>query len=197
MSDFSPPPGVHPVLHFETPPVVFDFTEGYDPEAIRAVEWGIGRYDELRAKAMYTSPIYDTERRLHMGVDLWAPAGTPVYAVADGVVHARADNANPRDYGPTVVIEHDVDGTTLWALYGHLSRTSLPPMRPGRRIDAGTRIGTLGTADENGGWVPHLHFQLARSAPDGADLPGVVEVDRRDEALRRYPDPRRVLGPLY
>jgi murein DD-endopeptidase MepM/ murein hydrolase activator NlpD len=177
--------------------VVFDFTERYDPDAIRAVEWGIGRYDEVRAAGMYTSPIYQTDRRLHVGVDLWAPAGTPVFAFADGVVYATADNANPRDYGPTVVTEHEVDGQTLWALYGHLSRTSLASLRPGRRLAAGDRVGTLGTADENGGWVPHLHFQLSLERPDGADLPGVVEASRRDEALRRYPDPRHVLGPLY
>jgi hypothetical protein len=55
----------------------------------------------------------------------------------------------------------------------------------------------VGDRHENGGWNPHLHFQLSRVAPDVPDMPGAVCAADRDDALRRYPDPRLVLGALY
>ena len=54
-----------------------------------------------------------------------------------------------------------------------------------------------GITHENGGWEPHLHFQLSYQEPDTHDMPGVVEPSKRDEALEIYPDPRLVLGALY
>ena len=51
--------------------------------------------------------------------------------------------------------------------------------------------------DENGGWPPHVHFQLALSEPTTHDMPGVVATSQHAAALDEYPDPRMVLGPLY
>jgi len=56
---------------------------------------------------------------------LFAPAGTPVFAPLGGVVHAFADNSAPLDYGPVIILRHDVNGVTFYTLYGHLSRASL------------------------------------------------------------------------
>ena len=55
----------------------------------------------------------------------------------------------------------------------------------------------MGAHDENGGWEPHLHFQLSYQEPETHDMPGVVAPSDRDEALQIYPDPRLVLGALY
>ena len=55
----------------------------------------------------------------------------------------------------------------------------------------------LGDEKENGGWPPHLHIQLSFKKPDNLDIPGVVSLADRLEALDLYPDPRQVLGPLY
>ena len=50
---------------------------------------------------------------------------------------------------------------------------------------------------ENGGWNPHLHFQLSRVAPKNYDLPGVVSLADRELATRVFPDPRYILGEIY
>ena len=86
---------------------------------------------------------------------------------------------------------------SLWALYGHLSDESIERMRVGKKISRGEVIAWFGDYHENGGWEPHLHFQLSLVEPTTHDLPGVVSPLEREQALRDYPDPRLVLGPLY
>ena len=194
------PDELHPVIHFPDgmPPPVVDLTETYDREQLRAMTWAIGRYNEVRTQAMYSAPQYDAERRVHMGIDIWAPAETPVHACADGVIAACAYHDEPGNYGGTVITRHDtLADRPLWILHGHLSRKSAMQHTPGDAVDAGTVIAALGDTHENGGWVPHLHIQLAWHAPENADYPGVVRPDDREEAFQRYPDPRRVLGKVY
>jgi len=55
----------------------------------------------------------------------------------------------------------------------------------------------MGEKHENGGWEPHVHFQLSLIEPKVPDLPGVVRRADREQALVDYPDPRLVLGALY
>ena len=54
-----------------------------------------------------------------------------------------------------------------------------------------------GSEEVNGGWPPHVHFQLSLKEPETHDMPGVVEQEARESALEIYPDPRLVLGLLY
>lgn len=175
---------------------VFDFTKGYQPNRVREKEWGIGRYNEPRSD-MYLAPQYNNERNIHMGIDIWAEAGASVYSLYEGEVAYLRDNNRQGDYGPTIVLRYDLEGTILFALYGHLSRASLKQASIGQFIRKGQKIAELGTEEENGGWVPHLHFQLATDDPQEADMPGVVSKEQREQALERYPDPRLVLGDLY
>ena len=58
-------------------------------------------------------------------------------------------------------------------------------------------IGWFGDKSENGGWEPHVHFQLSLERPESCDMPGVVNPEDRDSALMKYPDPRLVLGQIY
>src|SRR5438094_1116016 len=124
----------------------------------------LGRYGE--ARLLYTSPEFGNAdageecRTIHLGVDLFAPAGTPVHAPLDGVVHAFADNAAPLDYGPAIILQHATGAEPFYTLYGHLSRESLDGLRVGQRIARGDRFAAIGTAGVNGGWPPHLHLQL-------------------------------------
>lgn len=189
----------HPAILFpdgEVPPVV-DLTANYDRDRLRALTWAIGRYNEVRTQAMYSAPQYDSERRVHMGLDIWAPAGTPVYACYDGVVAACTYHDEPGNYGGTIITRHKPGDTPFWVLYGHLSAESAERHEKGAPICAGNALGALGEVHENGGWVPHLHFQLALHPPTGADYPGVVRLEDRAAARQRYPDPRHILGPLY
>lgn len=186
-----------PVVRPDGPLVHVDLTSGYDVETLCALRWAVGGYCERRTPQMYDSHIYSDGRTVHMGIDIWGPAGTPVYAFTDGRVYALADNANPRDYGPTIVTVHQIDGRSVWALYGHLSRSSLELWTTGEKVSAGEQIGSFGDESENGGWLPHLHFQLSLVEPEGADMPGVVHSDDLERARTLYPDPRMVLGSLY
>lgn len=188
---------LHPVIDLPVACEVFDFTRGYDPERALASPYGIGRYDEKRP-GMYTTALFARDRRdVHVGVDLAAPVGTAVRAFFDGVIHRVGYNAAPGDYGHTVVTEHAFGAHRLWALHGHLSAASTARWREGDRFAGGDVIAWIGDRHENGGWNPHVHFQLSLEGPATADLPGVVSDADRDDALRRFPDPRWVLGMIY
>ncbi|AXJ00231.1 Peptidase family M23 [Cyclonatronum proteinivorum] len=157
---------------------------------------GAGGYLEFR-RGMYTSELFGGERIVHMGIDIWAPAHEPVFAFADGRIWGFRDNNNALDYGPTIITEHKLGTYKMYALYGHLSRKSLEGLKAGMPVSAGQRLGWLGDKTENGGWIPHLHFQLSREEPELPDMPGVVAPQDLEAAAARYPDPRMVLGPVY
>ncbi len=175
---------------------VYDFTEGYDPSRVPASPYGVGRYDEKR-RGVYTSELFAGGRDVHMGIDVGAPVGEPVHAFFDGVVHRFAYNAAPGDYGHTLVTEHEINGQLVWALHGHLAARSVEGRWEGQRVTRGEVIAWIGDRHENGGWNPHLHFQLSLVRPEVADLPGAVSDADRAHALTLYPDPRMVLGELY
>ena len=191
--------GVHfaPVMELPSPLPVFDFSKTYDPSRTLETPFGVGKYDEVRP-TMYTEPQFASEvRNIHMGIDLAAPEGTQVFAFYPGVIYAFGVNALPQDYGPTIITRHDIKGQRVYALYGHLSMASLNSLEAGKPIEQGSIIGSVGGYGENGGWNPHLHFQLSRIEPNGYDLPGAVSAKHRAWARRAFPDPRLILGPLY
>ncbi len=165
-------------------------------------EVGIGRYDE--ARLCYATDAYATggdapERRtVHLGVDLFLPAGTDVLAPLDGVVHAVADNDAPLDYGPTVVLRHDPpDGPSFFTLFGHLDPEVLERLAPGVEIARGARVARVGAPPKNGGWPPHLHLQIVVDVLDfDGDFPGVAPPSRRDVWLAFSPDPRWLVPSL-
>jgi 4-aminobutyrate aminotransferase-like enzyme/Ser/Thr protein kinase RdoA (MazF antagonist) len=156
---------------------------------------GIGRYDE--ARLLYTSEAFHAEgndrpvpRTVHIGLDLFVEPGTPVLAPLGGVVESARDNAGDRDYGPTVILRHDAGGIPFWTLCGHLSRESLAALRPGAAIARGARVGTVGDSAVNGGWPPHLHYQLITDLLDRpGEFPGVARPDQRGVWQSLSPDP--------
>lgn len=184
----------HPVMLQPPSTVVLDLSvpEPWFP----ASPWTIGRYDELRP-AVYQQALFAGDRTLHVGLDLGGPVGVAVHAFSDGVVVHAGYNPADGDYGNALVTQHAHDGRPLYALWGHLSAASVAHSPPGRTFCAGEVLGWLGDMHENGGWPPHLHLQLCWDRPETHDLPGVVPAAERATALRRYPDPRMVLGPLY
>lgn len=158
--------------------------------------YGIGGYMEHRT--IYTrSALFDTAgepRRLHLGVDIWGVAGTPIYSPLPAKVHSLADNDHFGDYGPTIILQHDLDGLTLYSLYGHLSRTSLTGLSIGDVVAKSQQIATLGNANENGNWPPHLHFQLMLDIGDAkGDYPGVGKYSEKEQHLRNIADPELLL----
>ncbi len=184
----------HPVVLLPQRYEVLDLRQAPFPTPPTA-QWAIGRYDEDRA--IYTQELFGGRRTVHMGIDIGGPAGVAVHAFAPGFILHAGYNPAPGDYGHVLVSEHELDGAPLWALWGHLSGSSLARSPVGRRFQAGEVLGWLGEPEDNGGWPPHLHFQLSIERPATHDLPGAVAPEEREQARRLYPDPRRVLGPLY
>ncbi len=191
----------HPVIDIGEKWKVLDLSKGYHPDKISLDPPSIGRYDEVR-RNMYTTGLFKGVRNIHMGLDIFVPEGTPVYAFAAGRVLFFRDNDQPGDYGPTIITEHFVPlgqdrSAPLYALFGHLNRKSLDMVSEGMPLERGQHFAEVGGENENGGWVPHLHFQLCRERPSVPDMPGVVAPGDREQALQTYPDPRLILGPLY
>jgi peptidoglycan LD-endopeptidase LytH len=186
----------HPVIKLPQQYTVFDFRNGYDDEEIQQVTWGVGRYNERR-RNMYTAPQYENRRFIHMGIDIWTPVHEQVYAVWDGVVEYKADLNQPGNYGPVIVLKHSFDDVHLYALHGHLTRSSIKKVEIGEQVKRGDMFARVGDFEENGNWEPHLHYQLSYRDPGKSDMPGVVSEEDLNESLNIYPDPRIVLGSLY
>ncbi|MAK61298.1 MAG: peptidase M23 [Ponticaulis sp.] len=154
----------------------------------------------LENRSIYDSPVFATPgeepRNLHLGLDVFAPAGTPVFAPLEGLVHSFQTNNGELDYGPTILLEHSpTEDLTFWTLYGHLSEDSLLGLEEGDPISMGETLAELGGSDVNGGWAPHLHFQIMLDL-DGrrGDFPGVCRSSERAKWEAICPDPRRLLG---
>ena len=162
----------------------------------QGARYGIGGYDEHRT--IYSrSNHFDTEkepRRLHLGVDIWGPIGTPVYNFYDARVHSFANNNNFGDYGATIILSYEIGGFTFHALYGHLSAASLQDLEPGQLISAGSKFAEFGQKEENGFWPPHLHFQIITDMGTyKGDFPGVCSIQDQEYYLFVCPDPDLIL----
>jgi len=156
---------------------------------------GYGEDRSLYTQALF-APEGDEPRTVHLGIDVFAPAGAAVYTPLSGRVHSSRINDNPGDYGPTIILEHTpIAGLTFHTLYGHLDRDSLKGLKPGTAFMAGEKIAELGTKRENGGWPPHLHFQIILEIGNAkGDYPGVCKRSERDHWLSICPDPGPLLG---
>ena len=162
---------------------------------------GVAGYNEARpvytsAPFRATSDEMEAWRTVHLGIDLFQAPGSPVFAPIDGSVHSFQNNDAPLDYGPTIILEHSLeDGQgRFFTLYGHLTADSLVGLEPGKRIAKGSRIGSIGTFPGNGGWAPHLHFQvICDMLGKKGDFPGVAAPGERSIWLSICPDPNLVL----
>ncbi|MBL4915805.1 peptidoglycan DD-metalloendopeptidase family protein [Szabonella alba] len=167
--------------------------------ATQGVECGIGLYGEDRHvyRAAHFADAMSGERRtLHLGIDLFAPAGLAVHAPLPGRVHSVCYNADPLDYGHTLILAHDLPGGgAFYTLYGHLG-ASLPDLcRAGDAVAPGQVIAHLGDWPENGGWAPHLHFQIITDLLDqhSGNFFGVGHRSLWDIWSAISPDPNLIL----
>jgi murein DD-endopeptidase MepM/ murein hydrolase activator NlpD len=192
--------GGYPVMNFPDKVDRLDLTDGYDTGKIDSFissgGWAIGGYLEKR-NHMYKAPQYENRRNIHMGVDIWAPANEPVFAPVRGRIVYKAYHDQPGNYGGTLVIRHVMGTESVYALYGHLSKSSVTDAVIGTEKDAGELVGRLGEWQENGNWPPHLHLELSVVDPGEADMPGVVSDDELEKAKEIYPDPKILIGDWY
>lgn len=206
-----------PQKFLEKEPFVFDFTtknkilskidlhdtkasSRYVDETLRKSgrKLGIGKYSEDRM--VYQSSIYKTSgeaRTIHLAIDLFVPAGTLIFAPLDGRVHSFQNNNNFLDYGPTIILEHNLQGIKFYTLYGHLSRSSLKKLNVGQKFTAGENIATVGKPYENGSWPSHVHFQIITDLLSfRGDFPGVARPSEKEYYLKLCPDPNLLLHIL-
>lgn len=186
---------------------VYDFTKGY-PDWDCPYDYQIGRYDETRP-GMYATELFDGGREHHIGIDIGAPVGTPIRAIADGKIHSFRYEEEEGGYGNLIISEHEItfprDATHQWAgltkriwiLCGHLSNDSISELRMGEKLAKGQEYCRIGDRNENGNWEPHVHIQITFEEPTEANMPGVVNLKDRKSALEKYPDPRIILGDIY
>ena len=187
-----------------TPKVILDlsvsstapnhFTEILNDIHQSGIELVIGQYNE--ARLIYSNEQYQIDhtesRTIHLGLDICLAPGSPIYSPMEATVHSFADNSQPQDYGPTIILKHTIpdSGLTFYTLYGHLDRESLIGLKPGRAIQKGELIAKIGESNVNGGWAPHLHFQIITDVLDQAgNFPGVARPSQRNVWLSLCPDP--------
>jgi murein DD-endopeptidase MepM/ murein hydrolase activator NlpD len=156
---------------------------------------GVGGYLENRSLYKDTELFQgDAQRCIHIGVDVFMPAGTSVYAPLDGEVQSFANRQLCGDYGPVIILRHRLDDFEFHTLYGHLSEDSLDGLVDGGSFAAGERLAEIGPRPVNGNWPPHLHFQLIRDMQGyRGDYPGVVRPRELDFFEQNCPDPSALI----
>jgi murein DD-endopeptidase MepM/ murein hydrolase activator NlpD len=164
------------------------------------VQLGIGPWGEKRT--VYTDTAFESrfiegQRRIHhLGVDLFMPAGTPLYTPLAATVVSVEIEREPLGYGGLVKLEHRPEGcppfVTLW---GHMAHEALGRLKPGQKLKAGDLVGHMGDIHENGGWTPHLHFEMTTDINlTATEILGVGEAAYLDVWADVFPDVAALAG---
>lgn len=134
------------------------------------------------------------ERDIHIGLDLWINKQAAIFAALDGTIHSFQNNDTLGDYGPTLILEHQLDDLKFHTLYGHLSLESLNNKKNGDKVKKGEVIGTLGLSPVNGDYASHLHFQIIIDMENKkGDYPGVCSKNDLEYYKQNCPDPNLLL----
>jgi len=172
-----------------------DYLENY--LAGNNADAAFGGYNEQRNLYKRSGIFNDEEsdeRDIHIGLDLWIAAETIVFAALDGKVHSFDYNTGIGNYGPTIILEHQIANEKFYTLYGHLSLESIEEIEIGDAFKKGQKLATLGDASVNGDYAPHLHFQIIRDIEEYfGDYPGVCSKKDLDFYLQNCPDPNVLL----
>lgn len=102
------------------------------------------------------------ERDFHSGTDWAAADGTPILALADGVVSFAGPSGG---YGNLIVIEHTIEGERIASAYAHMWDDGLL-VSVGDRVIAGQHIGNVGSNGKSTG--AHLHFEIRPGGTNSA-----------------------------
>ena len=190
-------------IHISESNNIFSDVDSSDPEACWEVVKqkleeekkvaAIGGYGEKRTAYRVNPSLYgnqEDERCIHIGVDIWMSVGTPIQAPLDATVHSFADNNSLGNYGPTIILEHELASVHVYSLYGHLTRESLKGLEVGQTIKKGEAFAAIGAAEVNGNWAPHLHYQfIADMMGNEGDFIGVATEAEAEFYLSLCPEP--------
>ena len=156
-----------------------------------------GGYNEIRnlyqRSTVFNNDITN-ERNIHIGLDFWINESAAIYAALDGKIYSFQNNDAIGDYGPTIILEHQIENFTFHTLYGHLSLDSLENKKVGNFVKKGQQIANLGLPPINGDYAPHLHFQIIIDMENKmGDYPGVCNSKTLAFYLQNCPDPNLLL----
>ena len=136
-----------------------------------------GGYLEVRnlyARSTYFTSDKENSRNIHLGIDIWCPANTPVLLPLNGNIHSF--------------------NITFYTLYGHLTQNSLNGIQVGDEMKQGAVLGYLGDASVNGDYAPHLHFQIIKDLEGNkGDYPGVCAAKDLAYYTENCPNPNLLL----
>lgn len=176
-------------LNISEPEIVQPFIQ--QELATHNVGYLFGGYNTERAT--YHSDLFDANtesRNIHLAYDVWLQPETPLYTPLPAIVHSVHNNNYHLDYGPTVILQHTLDGITFWSLYGHLQTRTLAHIAIGQQLVAGERFAWIGYSTENIGWTPHVHAQIITDLlGNSVDFPGLCTQSTRDFYTTLCPDP--------
>ncbi len=98
------------------------------------------------------------------------------------------------DYGPTIILEHQIEDEIFYTLYAHLSLESIQNLVVGTFFKKGENLATLGNSVVNGDYPPHLHFQIIRDIDNyWGDYLGVCNINDLNFYIENCPDPNLLL----
>ncbi len=161
----------------------------------------LGYYHEPRL--IYTEPNFSLgpwkasdRRTVHIAVDIFAPSRSKLFAPLDGVVYAAEYRCKALDYGGLIILQHETPNKdSFFTIYGHLNPVFTEELEKGDLVHKGQQFGELGEPHNNGGWAPHVHFQLVLSIVDlGTDFPGVALPDDMYLWHKLCPNPAALLN---
>lgn len=153
-----------------------------------------GGYLEIRGLYSDYSAFQDNKRDIHLGMDIWTTQETEVISPIDAEVFSAFDNIGIGNYGPTIILKHSALETDFFTLYGHLTQDSIRSLSRGQLIKKGQSFGKVGHESENGGWPPHVHFQLILDLlHHKVDFPGVCNKENLTFYQSICPDPNIIL----
>ena len=138
----------------------------------------------------FGGPRPDVQGGWHHGEDIFAAAGTPLLAVADGTLHTIGFNR----IGGYRLWLRDTQGDEFY--YAHLSAYSQLAVE-GRQVKAGDVIGFVGATGDADGGAPHLHFEIHPASMAGLGYDGVVAPYTILLAWRRASDISFSAGRIY
>lgn len=127
----------------------------FEVSTYTTVQWPVDPSTPVASVFGYRVPPCAGCSSFHHGTDFDPGRGTPIAAVADGVV---TEVGNPSgSLGVYAIIRHNIDGVTFSSLYGHMELGSLR-LAVGQQVTRGQLVGLVGSTGESTG--PHLHFGI-------------------------------------
>ena len=125
----------------------------------------VGGFDSTRLDDSFDAPR-DGGARKHNAIDIMAPRGTPVLAVADGRILKLMKSSK----GGLTLYAADLEDQFVY-YYAHLDHYS-PKIYAGKPLMRGDTIGFVGTTGNAPSNIPHLHFQVMRMPANGSYVNG-------------------------